>query len=206
MAKSILPDFSRPLVFAHRGISAVAPENTMASFKLAREKGIPGIELDIHLTADGMVPVFYDHDTGRVGGAPGIAPGLEAKGKGLSLEKVHLGGAARGRHRLVERASIQGRANDPSLRALRGIRRRFLLRHRAEVYDKRRLRPRGPPPSRSSRKPTAGAASAITCSSPPSIRSLSPALKSSCPRCRPPSSGARTTASPPFSATERAAG
>ena len=87
MAKSILPDFPRPLVFAHRGISSVAPENTMASFKLAREKGIPGIELDIHLTADGMVPVFHDHDTGRVGGAPGIAPGPEAKGKGLSLEK-----------------------------------------------------------------------------------------------------------------------
>lgn len=83
----ILPDFKRPLVFAHRGISAVAPENTMASFKLAREKGMPGIELDIHLTADGYVPVFHDHDTGRVGGAPGMAPGLEAKGRGLSLEK-----------------------------------------------------------------------------------------------------------------------
>lgn len=87
MARTILPGFPRPLLFAHRGISAVAPENTMASFKLAREKGVPGIELDIHLTADGFVPVFHDHDTGRVGGAGDIPPGPGAKGKGLSLEK-----------------------------------------------------------------------------------------------------------------------
>ena len=32
----LLPDFPRPLVFAHRGLSSVAPENTRAAFALAR--------------------------------------------------------------------------------------------------------------------------------------------------------------------------
>jgi glycerophosphoryl diester phosphodiesterase len=56
----------RPLLFAHRGISSVAPENTRASFTLARERGIPGIELDVHLTSDGKLAVIHDHTTARV--------------------------------------------------------------------------------------------------------------------------------------------
>lgn len=63
----ILPDRKRPLVFAHRGCSAEAPENTMAAFALARERGIPGIELDIHLCASGELVVIHDYSTGRVG-------------------------------------------------------------------------------------------------------------------------------------------
>ena len=45
----LLPDRPRPLLFAHRGWSSLAPENTMASFKKAREVGASGIELDIHV-------------------------------------------------------------------------------------------------------------------------------------------------------------
>jgi glycerophosphoryl diester phosphodiesterase len=60
------PGIARPLLFAHRGISSIAPENTMASFKLARERGIPGIELDVHLTSDGKLAVIHDHSTARV--------------------------------------------------------------------------------------------------------------------------------------------
>jgi glycerophosphoryl diester phosphodiesterase len=60
------PDIARPLLFAHRGISSVAPENTMAAYKLAREKSIPGIELDVHLTGDGKLAVIHDHNTARV--------------------------------------------------------------------------------------------------------------------------------------------
>ncbi|GHT00926.1 glycerophosphoryl diester phosphodiesterase [Synergistales bacterium] len=45
----LLPNRPRPLVFAHRGCSSLAPENTMASFRKARELGAPGIELDIHV-------------------------------------------------------------------------------------------------------------------------------------------------------------
>jgi glycerophosphoryl diester phosphodiesterase len=87
MRSTIIPDAARPLVFAHRGLSSIAPENTLAAFKLAREKKIPGVELDVHLTRDGKLVVFHDHYTGRVAGADGIAPGKEAKGKGLNLEE-----------------------------------------------------------------------------------------------------------------------
>jgi glycerophosphoryl diester phosphodiesterase len=62
----LFPDTPRPLLFAHRGISSLAPENTRASFTLARERGIPGIELDVHLTSDGKLAVIHDHTTARV--------------------------------------------------------------------------------------------------------------------------------------------
>jgi len=90
----LLPEFPRPLVFAHRGISSVAPENTMAAFRLARDLGIPGIELDVHLTADGHLAVIHDHFTGRTAGvAPGadgagLPPGPSARGRGLELERA----------------------------------------------------------------------------------------------------------------------
>jgi len=56
----VLPDRKRPLIFAHRGSVTLAPENTMAAFKLAREWGIPGIELDVHHTLDGKLVVAHD--------------------------------------------------------------------------------------------------------------------------------------------------
>lgn len=62
----LFPAVSRPLLLAHRGLSSKAPENTMAAFKLAREMGIPGIELDVHLTSDGKLAVIHDHNTARV--------------------------------------------------------------------------------------------------------------------------------------------
>jgi glycerophosphoryl diester phosphodiesterase len=65
----LFPGVPRPLLFAHRGLSSLAPENTMASFKLAREMGMPGIELDVHLTSDGKLAVIHDHSTSRVAGA-----------------------------------------------------------------------------------------------------------------------------------------
>lgn len=49
-----------PVVFAHRGASAHAPENTLAAFSLALAKGAPAIELDVKLTTDGKVFVHHD--------------------------------------------------------------------------------------------------------------------------------------------------
>ena len=40
-------------IFAHRGASAYAPENTMEAFELAAKQGADGIELDVHVTKDG---------------------------------------------------------------------------------------------------------------------------------------------------------
>ncbi len=56
-----LQDLSRPVIFAHRGASAFAPENTLASFRLAVEQGAPAVELDVKLTADSQVVVLHDH-------------------------------------------------------------------------------------------------------------------------------------------------
>jgi glycerophosphoryl diester phosphodiesterase len=52
----------RPLIFAHRGVPNVAPENTLPSFQQAVKVGADGIELDVHLTADG-VPVALHNMT-----------------------------------------------------------------------------------------------------------------------------------------------
>jgi glycerophosphoryl diester phosphodiesterase len=42
------------------------PENTMASYRAARDASIPGIELDVHLTKDGRLVVFHDDTTKRL--------------------------------------------------------------------------------------------------------------------------------------------
>jgi glycerophosphoryl diester phosphodiesterase len=57
-----LPD---PIIFAHRGASLHAPENTLAAFELAIEQGADGIELDAKLTADGHVVVIHDATVDR---------------------------------------------------------------------------------------------------------------------------------------------
>src|SRR5439155_6353855 len=49
-----------PLVFAHRGGAALAPENTMAAFDNAVALGADGLELDVRLSRDGAVVVHHD--------------------------------------------------------------------------------------------------------------------------------------------------
>ena len=58
-------------VFAHRGASAYAPENTLAAFRLAEEQGADGIELDVQLTKDGQVVVIHDENIDRTGTGTG---------------------------------------------------------------------------------------------------------------------------------------
>lgn len=48
------------LVFAHRGASASAPQNTLAAFEQAAQQGAQGIELDVHLTRGGHLAVIHD--------------------------------------------------------------------------------------------------------------------------------------------------
>lgn len=54
-----------PLILAHRGASAYAPENTLAAFRLARELGADGIELDVQLTRDKIPVVIHDETVDR---------------------------------------------------------------------------------------------------------------------------------------------
>lgn len=58
-------DLPRPIIFAHRGASAHAPENTLAAFELALRQGADAVELDAKLTADGQVVVIHDQTVDR---------------------------------------------------------------------------------------------------------------------------------------------
>ena len=55
----------RPQVFAHRGGCALGPENTIAAFDLGVASGADGLELDVHLSADGIVVVHHDETLDR---------------------------------------------------------------------------------------------------------------------------------------------
>lgn len=67
----MLKQFPRPTIFAHRGSSAHAPENTIAAFRLAIEHGADAIELDAKLAADGHVVVIHDQTVDRTTPAQG---------------------------------------------------------------------------------------------------------------------------------------
>ena len=68
---TMLNTLPQPVIFAHRGASAHAPENTLAAFELALEQGADGIELDVKLSADGQVIVIHDATVDRTTGAHG---------------------------------------------------------------------------------------------------------------------------------------
>jgi glycerophosphoryl diester phosphodiesterase len=54
---------------AHRGESIDAPENTLAAFRLAFDRGVRSIEIDVHISAEGDLIVCHDRDTLRTTGA-----------------------------------------------------------------------------------------------------------------------------------------
>jgi len=60
-----------PLVIAHRGASAIAPENTLTAFERAIILGADAIELDAKRTLDGEVVAFHDATLRRTTGADG---------------------------------------------------------------------------------------------------------------------------------------
>lgn len=61
----------RKLIFAHRGASAYAPENTLPAFRLAADMHAFGVELDVHKTADGKLAVIHDDKIDRVSNGSG---------------------------------------------------------------------------------------------------------------------------------------
>ncbi len=60
-----------PVIVAHRGYSGVYPENTLAAFEGAVDIGADMVELDVQLSADGVVVVLHDADLVRTAGAAG---------------------------------------------------------------------------------------------------------------------------------------
>jgi glycerophosphoryl diester phosphodiesterase len=71
----------RPRVWAHRGDSAHAPENTMLAFDRARAAGADGIEFDVRFDGGGNVVVFHDSPLERLTGQPGRMEELSASAR-----------------------------------------------------------------------------------------------------------------------------
>ena len=65
-----------PLVIAHRGASAAAPENTIAAFERALADGADAIELDVHLSRDDHPVVIHDGTLERTTNGSGPVRGL----------------------------------------------------------------------------------------------------------------------------------
>ncbi|GGK02165.1 hydrolase [Streptomyces camponoticapitis] len=63
-----------PLVIAHRGASAYAPENTLAAVDKAEELGIDWVENDVQRTKDGQLVVLHDTDLKRTTDAEQVFP------------------------------------------------------------------------------------------------------------------------------------
>lgn len=70
---------NRPLVFAHRGGRVLGPENTIPAFDLGMAAGADGLELDVHLAADGRVVVIHDDTLDRSTGSKGPVEALTSE-------------------------------------------------------------------------------------------------------------------------------
>lgn len=77
------------LVIAHRGASAVEPENTLRAFARSIEMGAHMIQLDLQLTRDGHVVVIHDDDLRHTTNARGHV-------SQLTLEEVRKANAGKG--------------------------------------------------------------------------------------------------------------
>jgi len=56
----MFPTLPAPVIFAHRGASAHAPENTIPAFQLAINQQATAIELDVQLSSEGIPVIFHD--------------------------------------------------------------------------------------------------------------------------------------------------
>ena len=70
-----------PFIIAHRGFSAERPENTFSSFDHALDNGFDLLELDVHLSADGVLVVMHDEEVDRTTNGTGFL-------KSMSYEEI----------------------------------------------------------------------------------------------------------------------
>ena len=56
---------------AHRGYSTIAPENTLAAYRLAKEKGFTTVECDVSFTSDGVAVLLHDSTIDRTSNGSG---------------------------------------------------------------------------------------------------------------------------------------
>lgn len=75
-SRAVLAAWRRPsasfVLVGHRGAAGSAPENTMPSFERALSLGADAIELDVHLSRDGIPVVIHDHTVDRTTNGHGM--------------------------------------------------------------------------------------------------------------------------------------
>ncbi len=102
-----------PLIVAHRGASCIAPENTLAAFRLGIEAVADGVEFDVRLASDGVPVVIHDRDLRRLAGRSETIAALTAG----ELAGVDLGSHFNQQHPKRARAEFSG-AGVPTLAAV----------------------------------------------------------------------------------------
>lgn len=85
-------------IWAHRGASGYAPENTLEAFELAVKQRADGVELDVQLSKDGELAVIHDETVDRVSDGTGMVCDFTL----AELKKFHV----RGRFPEYENARI----------------------------------------------------------------------------------------------------
>ena len=84
-------DQEKTKVWAHRGASGYAPENTLDAFQKAVEMGADGIELDVQMTKDSELVVIHDETIDRVSNGKGwVKDYTYEELKKINFNKTHL--------------------------------------------------------------------------------------------------------------------
>ena len=68
-----MKDWPYPLWIAHRGAGKLAPENTLAAFRLGASYGYRAFECDVKLSADGVPFLLHDDTLERTSSGDGVA-------------------------------------------------------------------------------------------------------------------------------------
>ena len=77
-------------IFAHRGASAYAPENTLEAFRMAADMKADGVELDVHICRSGELVVAHDETVDRVSDGEGWVKNLTlSELKRFHFNKTH---------------------------------------------------------------------------------------------------------------------
>lgn len=119
--------------FAHRGLHTTdgsAPENSLTAFRMAANVGY-GVELDVHLTKDGQVVVFHDHDLERMTGAEGRIEDRDY----AELRQLRLAGSGEHIPLLTEVLEVIGGVGPIILELKPSARRKELCRKTAALLE-----------------------------------------------------------------------
>jgi glycerophosphoryl diester phosphodiesterase len=101
----------RPRCIAHRGGSLEHPENTLRAFRHAEALGCDAIELDLRMTADGVVVVLHDPEVDRVTDGTGPVAGLTLA-EVRELDAAHWFAPGHGPSREADAHPLRGGADD----------------------------------------------------------------------------------------------